>query len=158
MVVSNVQQITRFYSSVCIHDRGLEEYANRFVLAGWDSIDSIKLMTADDCAEVGIEKSGHQRRLLSEVEQLKKTNQCSSHTQSQTQVVPQRNTSTIKSTSDGYKKLSIWFKNPKYPRLKYSNNMLLDIYAAAFGIKGGFEQYFRQEVNSRSEVETKGRT
>lgn len=47
----------------------------------------------------------------------------------------------------GYTKLKVWYKNPKYPRLKFSNEQLPHIYKAAYNIRGGFEDYFREQID-----------
>ena len=37
----------------------------------------------------------------------------------------------------------------KFPRLVYSNEILRKICAAAYGVKGNFEEYFRQQAQAR---------
>lgn len=40
-------------------------------------------------------------------------------------------------------------KNPKYPRLIFSNEILSKIHAAAYGTKGKFEEYLRYQAQKR---------
>ena len=46
-------------------------------------------------------------------------------------------------------RLHVWYKNPRYPRLQYSNETLPSISKSAYGIKHNFEGYFRKEASEK---------
>lgn len=46
----------------------MSEYLNNFVADGWDCMSSLLFMTDDDLKSIGIQKAGHHRRLMHEIE------------------------------------------------------------------------------------------
>ena len=56
-----------------LEDSGLSEFQKQFLDEGYDSLDVLVEMTANDLEEIGISKKGHIKKILLKIEELKTT-------------------------------------------------------------------------------------